>query len=113
MKDYLYNDCEIVLKQISVGDINNEYYQLYPYFKTENGINPKRVAEKLISFGLAKPLIQEKCELTELGIEIGKGIGFKQYVNNLEKLAEEEFIKNEEKDNLITKIDPLASASIY
>lgn len=96
--------CEYVLSKIANRD-DGEYYELYPYFDlpngeliSDNGINPKRVVSEFEKHGLSKPLYNERCELTELGITVGQGIGFKQYVSDLNKTKTEHIKKQEIKE---------------
>ena len=93
--------CEYVLSKIANRD-DGEYYELYPYFElangelvSDNGIDPKCVVSEFEKYGISKPLDNERCELTELGVKIGQGIGFKQYVSDLNK-AKTEHIKKQE-----------------
>ena len=79
------NVCEYILNKIA-NRTDNEYYELYTYFSLENeellsdnNIDPKRVLSEFEKYGLSKPLFKERCELTELGVEIGQGIGFVKY----------------------------------
>ena len=83
--------CEFILKKIA-NKWDGEHYDLYPYFTLENGellddngIDPKRVVSQFEKYGLSEPLIEERCELTELGIEVGKGIGFIKHKENEKK----------------------------
>jgi hypothetical protein len=83
--------CDYVLSKIAKRN-DGEYYELYPYFDlpngeliSDNGINPKRVVYEFEKYGLSKPLDNERCELTELGVKIGQGIGFKKHKENEEK----------------------------
>jgi hypothetical protein len=43
------------------------------------------VVAEFQKYGLSKPLDNENCELTELGVEIGQGIGFIKHKENQEK----------------------------
>jgi len=96
--------CEFNLSQIANSE-NYEHYELYPYFKIENGelvsdigIDPKRIVSEFEKYGLSKPLIEERCELNELGIEVGQGIGFKKHkensINESNKKINQEEIKS-------------------
>lgn len=87
----LDNICEFILNNIANRQ-DSDHYGLYPYFTMENGelisdngINPKRVVSEFEKYGLSKPLDNERCELTELGVKIGQGIGFKKHKANEEK----------------------------
>lgn len=99
--------CDYVLRKIANRD-DVEYYELYPYFElpngelvSDNGINPKRVVSEFEKYGLFKPLNNERCELTELGIKIGQGIGFKKHKENEEKKKSyEETIEERKDDNV-------------
>ncbi len=83
--------CEYILKKLSDRDIG-ERWNHYPYFEmpngeliSDNGFDPMLVVSEFEKYGLSKPLDIERCELTELGVEIGKGIGFKKHKANEEK----------------------------
>lgn len=108
--------CEYILKDIANKN-DGEYYELYSYFKLENGeplsqhrINPKRIVSELEKYDFSKPLYNERCELTELGVEIGKGIGFKAYVKELKKQNFEKIKKDTER---IEKQDKKLDIDIY
>jgi hypothetical protein len=99
--------CDYVLSKIAKRD-DGEYYELYPYFDlpngeliSDNGMNPKRVVSEFEKYGLSKPLENERCELTELGIKIGQGIGFKKHKENEEKKkSNKETIEKRKDDNV-------------
>jgi len=100
----------IVLKKISSRK-DGFYHELYPYFELEDGthiedigVSPKRIAENLVNYGLAHSLVYEKCELTELGVKIGQGIGFETYINELNKTAKEKLTKESKRQDKEDKL---------
>jgi len=107
MGESLDETCEFILSNIA-SKRNGKYSELYTYFVLPNGeslsdnnIDPKRVVSQFEKYGLSKPLFEEKCELTKLGIEVGKGIGFIKHKENEDK-------KNSNKE----KIDKRKNANI-
>jgi hypothetical protein len=105
MKDNdIYSICEYILRDIANKD-DGDYYDLYPYFKLENGemlsdngIDPMRVVKILDKYGLIEPLYEERCELNELGITIGQGIGFIKYKEEVDKKKSKKEIIDKRKE---------------
>ena len=103
-KEYKFDEiCNFVLCKIAERE--DENYELYPYFElpngelvSDNGINPLKIVNEFEKYGLSKPLQEERCELTTLGVDIGRTIGFIKYKENENKKSKKKEVIEKRKN---------------
>ncbi|MCP4051759.1 MAG: hypothetical protein GY739_01635 [Mesoflavibacter sp.] len=103
-KEYKFDEiCDFILRKIAERE--DENYELYPYFNlpngelvSDNGINPLHIVSEFEKYKLSKPLEEERCELTSLGVDVGRTIGFITHKKNENKKSKKKEVIEKRKN---------------